>query len=66
MILIAPATLKSFKTSTFFTMTDSKLNHLLMILIYNEELDEINVKLKTNKLMKEKESRIATFWLYQF
>ena len=47
-------------------MTDSKLNHLLMILIYNEELDEINVKLKTNKLMKEKESRIATFWLYQF
>ena len=58
--------MKSFKTSTFFTMTDIKLNHLLMILIYNEELDEINVKLKTNKLMKEKESRIATFWLYQF
>ena len=47
-------------------MTDSKLNHLLMILIYNEELDEINVKLRTNKLMKEKESRIATFGLYQF
>ena len=58
--------MKSFKTSTFFTMTDSKLNHLLMILIYNEELDEINVKLRTNKLMKEKESRIATFGLYQF
>ena len=37
-----------------------------MILIYNEELDEINVKLRTNKLMKEKESRIATFGLYQF
>ena len=46
-ILIAPATLKSFKT-TFFTMTDSKLNHLL--LISNEELDEINIKLRTNNL----------------
>ena len=63
-ILIAPVTLKRFKT-TFFTMTDSKLNHLLMKLIYNEELDEINIKLRTKKLYKE-ESRIATFGLYQF
>ena len=47
-------------------MTDSKLNSLLMILIYNEELDEINVKLRTNKLIKEKKSRIATFEMYQF
>ena len=64
-ILIAPVTLKKFKTSTFFTMTDSKLNHLLMTLIYNEEPDEINIKLRTKKLYKE-ESRIATFGLYQF
>ena len=55
-ILIAPATytilkcisistLKRVKTSTFFTMTDSRLNHLLMILLYNDKLDEINLKL---------------------
>ena len=61
-ILIAPATLKSFKT--FFTMTGSKRSHLLMILIYSEELDKINIKRRTNKLIKEKESRIATFRLY--
>ena len=54
------------KTSTFFTMTGCRLNHLLMILIYNEELDEINIKILTNKLIKEKESRIATLGLYQF
>ena len=64
-ILIAPATQKSFKT-TFFTMRDSKLNHLLMILIYNEELEEINIKLKINKLIKDKECRIPTFDMYQF
>ena len=45
-------------------MADSKLNHLLVILIYNEPLDEINIKLRTNKSIKEKESRIATFGLY--
>ena len=37
-----------------------------MILIYNEELDEINIKLKTNKLIKDKECRIPTFGMYQF
>ena len=37
-----------------------------MIFIYNEELGEINIKLRTNNLIKEKESRIATFGLYQF
>ena len=47
-------------------MTDRNLDHLLVILIYNEELDEINIKLKTNKLIKEKESRAATFGLHQF
>ena len=47
-------------------MRDSKLNQLLMILISNEELDEINIKLRTNKLIKENEFRIATFGLYQF
>ena len=47
-------------------MRDSKLNHLLMILIYNEELDEINIKLKINKLIKDKECRIPTFDMYQF
>ena len=46
----SPVTLKSFKTSTFFTMSKSKLNHLLMIFIYNEEQDEINIKLRTKKL----------------
>ena len=57
--------MESFKI-TFFTMSDSKLSNLLTILISNEELDEINIKFKTNKLIKEKESRIATFGLYQF
>ena len=57
--------MESFKI-TFFTMSDSKLSDLLMVLISNEELDEINIKFKTNKLIKEKESRIATFGLYQF
>ena len=37
-----------------------------MILIYNEELDEINIKLKINKLIKDKESRIPTFGMNQF
>ena len=44
-------------------MVDSKLNHLLMIPISNEELDEINIKLRTKNLIKEKETRIATFWV---
>ena len=35
-----------------------------MILIYNQELGEINIKLRTNNLIKE-ESRIATFGLHQ-
>ena len=46
-------------------MIDSKLNHLLMIIIYNEKLDKINIKLRTNILIKEKESRFATFGLHQ-
>ena len=37
-----------------------------MELISNEKLNEINVKLRTNNLLKEKESRIATFGWYQF
>ena len=62
-ILIAPAThatlersflaLESFKISTFFTMKDSKLNHLPIILIDKKQLDEINIKLITNKFIKE-------------
>ena len=55
-ILIAPATytilkcisistLKRVKTSTFFTMTDNRLNHPLMVRIYNDKLDETNLKL---------------------
>ena len=60
------STLKRVKTSTFSTMTGSRLDHLLIILICNEELDEINIKIRTNKLIKEKESRIATLGLYQF
>ena len=31
-------------------MSDSQLNHLFMILIFNEELEEINLKLRANKL----------------
>ena len=75
-ILIAPATnsisessfssLKRVKTSTHSTMTGSRLNHLLLIQIYKEELDEIDIKLITNEFIKIKESRIATFGLYQF
>ena len=37
-----------------------------MELISNEELNEINVKLRTKNLIIEKESRIATFGWYQF
>ena len=58
--------MKRVKRSTFSTMAGSKLNHLLMILIYNEERDKMNIKILTNKLIKEKESRIATLGLYQF
>ena len=47
-------------------ITDFRLNHLLMILIYNEELDEIKIKFITNELIKVKESRIATFGSDQF
>ena len=46
--------MKRVKTSTLFTITGSRLNHLLMILIYNEELDEINIKILTNELIIEK------------
>ena len=45
---------------------DSRLNHLLLILSYIEEFDEINIKILINKLIKEKESRVATLGLYQF
>ena len=60
------STLKRVKISALSIMTGSRLDHLLMILICNEELDEINIKIRTNKLIKEKESRIATLGLYQF
>ena len=43
-----------------------KYQILYQINIYNEELDEINIKFLTNKLIKEKESRIATLGSYQF
>ena len=59
------STLKRVKKSTFFTMTKSRQNHLLMILIFNEELDEISIKPITNKLIKERKSSIATFRLHQ-
>ena len=75
-ILIAPAinaisersfsTLKKVKTSIRSTVTDSRQNDLLLIHIYKEELDEIDIKLITNEFIKIKESRIATFVLYQF
>ena len=74
-ILIASATytilknisisiLKRVKT-TFFTMTDSRLDHLLLVLVYIDELDEINIKIMKN-LIKAKDFRIATFGFYQF
>ena len=37
-----------------------------MILISNKELDEIKIKLRTNNLIKEKVSRIATSEFCQF
>ena len=74
-ILIAPATktiLKSSfsksmkaKTPIISTIKDSRLNHFLMKLIYNEELEETDTKFITNEL-KVKESRIITSWLHQF
>ena len=57
------STLKMAKTSMLSTMINSRLNHLLMIHIYNDEPDEINMKLITNKFIKVKESKIATFGL---
>ena len=73
-ILIAPAAntvseksfsiLKRVKTSIHSTMTDSRLNHLLLIHIYKKEIDEIDIKLITNEFIKIKESRIATLGLY--
>ena len=39
---------------------------LYQINIYNGELDETDIKILTNKLIKEMESRIATRGLYQF
>ena len=61
-ILIAPATntisersfstLKRVKTSIRSTVTDSRLNELLLIHIYKEELDEIDIKLITNEFIK--------------
>ena len=75
-ILIAPATnaisersfstLKRVKTSIRSTMTDSRLNHLLLIHIYKKELDEIDIKSITNEFIQIMESRIATFGLYRF
>ena len=60
--LVAPATnaflkrsfstLKRAKTSILSTSTGSRLNHLLLILIYKEELDEINIKFKKMSLLK--------------
>ena len=46
-------------------MTDSRLDHLLMVLVYNDELDEINIKIM-KKLIKAKDFRISTFGFYQF
>ena len=43
------STLKRVKTSILSTMTDSRLNHLLMIHTYSEELHKINIKLIINK-----------------
>ena len=39
------STLTRVKTSIRSTMTDSRLNHLLLIHIYKDELDEIDIKL---------------------
>ena len=45
-------------------MASSRLNHLLMVHVYKEELDEINMKLIVNKFIKVKEFRIASFELH--
>ena len=58
------STLTRAKRSTLFTVTYSILNHLLMIHIYNEDLNKINIKLITNRFIKVKESKINTFGLY--
>ena len=50
----------------YVPMTDSRLNHLLLIHICKEELDEIDIKLITNEFIKIKESGNATFGVYQF
>ena len=47
-------------------MTDSRLNHLLLIHICKEELDEIDITLITNEFIKIKEAGNATFGAYQF
>ena len=60
--LVAPATnailergfstWKRAKTSILSTMAGSRLAHLLLIPIYKEELDEVNIKFKKLSLLK--------------
>lgn len=46
-------------------MTGSTQNRLLMIHIYQDELDKTDIKL-TSEFVKVNESRISTFGLHQF
>ena len=46
-------------------MTNSRLNQLIMIHIYKEELDEIDVKLLGNKFLDVIQPKITIFGLYQ-
>ena len=43
-----------------------RLNHCILIFLYKEELDEINIKLIKNEFIKVQEFRISIFGLYQF
>ena len=58
--------LKMVKTSILSSMTGSRLHHLLTVDIYSEELNKTDLRLITNGYMRVKESRTATFGLYQF
>ena len=60
----AISTLTRVKTSILSTMTDSRLNHLLVVHIYKKEVDKTDIKLITNESVKVK-PRIQNynFWV---
>ena len=74
LILVAPATnaisersfstLKRLKTCLRSTMTNNRLNHLMLLHVYQDEVDCLDMKQITNDFVSRKESRIINFGLF--